>query len=194
MYIINYITCLLRGELWTQLKCVDLGEGVRRNTAWREHMLLTLRFNNTVTLTGPERVFVFQFFGGRPELALREHQQEVPEVHGQHEHCLIPHDHVVNHDDGQCHDGHDVHTAVPEQRPLFQRDGLPGGQACACWHAQRVVYGAAHHRAHSQVRFGQERPDHADEQFRCARGGRHKRRSCHVRRDAKICTDKIYAR
>lgn len=132
-------------------------------------------------LTRPEGIFVFQLFGGRLQLALREHQQEVSEIHDQHEQRLVPRDYVVHHDDGQNDDGHDVHAAIPEQRPLFQRDGLPGGQAGAGRHAQRVVYGATHHRAHTQVRFRQESADDADEQFWCARGRRHERRARHVR-------------
>lgn len=143
--------------------------------------------NKRGVLTRAERIFVLQLFGGRPELALREHQQEVAEVHGQHEHRLVPHDHVVDDDYGQRDDGHDVHAAVPEQRPLVQGDGLPGGQAGARRHTQRVVYGAAHHRAHSQVGLGQERADHADEQLRRARGCRHERRARHVRRNAQVC-------
>lgn len=141
-------------------------------------------------LTRPERVFVFQLFRGRLELTLREHEQEVPEVHKQHEHRLVPHDYVVDHDDGQRDDGHHVHGAVPDQRPLLQVDGLPGGQAGARRHAQRVVYGATDHRAHAQVRLGQERSDDADEQFRGTGGCRHERRTRHVRRDAQVCGEK----
>lgn len=141
---------------------------------------------NEGTLTRPERIFVFQLFGGRLELTLREHQQEIPEVHKQHEQRLVPHDQVVHDDDGQHDDGHNVHATVPEQRPLFERDGLPSSQPGARRHAQRVVYGAAHHRTNSQVGLGQKRPYDTDKQFRRARGRRHERRSRHVRRDAEV--------
>jgi len=69
---------------------------------------------NGGTLTRPERIFVFQFFGGRLKLALCEHQQEISEVHNEHEQRLVPHDHVVHDNDGQRDDGHNIHATIPK--------------------------------------------------------------------------------
>lgn len=138
-------------------------------------------------LTRPERIFIFQFFGGCLELSLSKHQQKVPKVHEQQKQCFVPHDHVVDHDDGQRNDGHQVHATIPEQRPLFQIDSFPGCKSGTRRHAQCVINGATHHCAYPKIRFCQKRSDDADKKFRRARGRRHERRARHVRRDAQVC-------
>lgn len=135
-------------------------------------------------LTGPKWIFLFDLFDGRDELVLLEQEHEVPEVHGDHDQRLVPHDHVVDGDDGQHGYGGHVDTAVADQRPPFHGYGPAGGQTGERRDAQGVVHPAAHHRAHADVRLGEECSDHGDEQFRRARGRRHESRPGHVRRNA----------
>lgn len=150
------------------------------------HNIMSSRLNDSLIFITQSRTrtarttVVLQLSDRRHQLVLREQEQEVPAVHEHHDQRLVPHDHVVDGDRGQDGYGRDVHGAVSEQRPLVHSDRVAGGQAGTGRHAQRVVHAAAHHRAHPEVRLGQERSDDGHEQLGRTGGCGHERGPGHV--------------